>query len=109
MPSRKGAAVQKAKSAAKTVKKGAYQKKALKIRTSVHFRRPKTLCLPRNAKYERRSAPRRVKMDKYRVIRYPVCTESAKKRQISQAVSSMYDIEPVSVNTLIRPDGQKKA
>lgn len=33
----------------------------------------------------------------------------ANKPQIKQAVKELYDIDAVRVNTLIRPDGQKKA
>ena len=33
----------------------------------------------------------------------------ANKRQIKEAVKNMYDIQCQKVNTLIRPDGQKKA
>jgi len=33
----------------------------------------------------------------------------ANKRQIKAAVSAMYECDVESVNTLIRPDGQKKA
>lgn len=33
----------------------------------------------------------------------------ANKRQIKAAVSSLHDIQIQKVNTLIRPDGQKKA
>jgi large subunit ribosomal protein L23Ae len=33
----------------------------------------------------------------------------ANKRQISQAVKKMYDIACAKVNTLVRPDGVKKA
>jgi len=33
----------------------------------------------------------------------------ASKRQIAQAVKSMYEIDLSKVNTLIRPDGLKKA
>jgi len=120
-------AVAKAKAAAKAVKKGENQKSALKIRTSVHFKRPKTLRLQRNGKYETKSFPSRVKLDKYSTIKFPLCTESAmkqieenntltficdiraNKRQIAQAVKALYDIEVVKVNTLIRPDGEKKA
>ena len=61
------------------------------------------------------------------MIKYPLTTESAmkkiednntlvfivdtkaNKRQIKQAVTSMHDIQCQKVNTLIRPDGQKKA
>jgi len=66
-------------------------------------------------------------MDKYAIIKYPLCTESAmkqiednntltfivdtraSKRQIGAAVKSMYEIDLSKVNTLIRPDGLKKA
>ena len=59
--------------------------------------------------------------------RYPLTTESAmkkiednntlvfitdvraNKRQIAQAVKKMYDIACAKVNTLVRPDGVKKA
>jgi len=66
-------------------------------------------------------------MDKYNIIKYPLCTESAmkqiednntltfivdlraNKRHIAHAIKSLYEIEVVRVNTLIRPDGLKKA
>ncbi len=34
---------------------------------------------------------------------------TANKKQIKQAVKKLYDIQAEKVNTLIRPDGQKKA
>lgn len=61
------------------------------------------------------------------ILKYPLTTESAmkkiednntlvfivdlrsNKRQIKQAIHAMYDVEVQKVNTLIRPDGQKKA
>jgi len=33
----------------------------------------------------------------------------ANKRHIKQAIKSLYEIDVVRVNTLVRPDGQKKA
>lgn len=33
----------------------------------------------------------------------------ANKRQIKQAVAKLYDIQTKKINTLIRPDGEKKA
>lgn len=124
----KTSAVAKAKGAAKLVKKGAHVKAAHKIRTSVHFRRPKTLRLARNPHYERAPIAARARLDKFAVIKYPLCTESAMKQiedhntltfivdlrankhHIAQAVSQMYDSGTVvRVNTLIRPDGLKKA
>ena len=77
--------------------------------------------------YSARSAKRQMKMDKYRVLKFPLTTESAmkkiednntlvfivdvkaNKRQIKEAVQKMYEIQCQKINTLIRPDGQKKA
>jgi len=33
----------------------------------------------------------------------------ANKRQIKEAVKKLYDVDAVKINTLIRPDGRKKA
>merc|ERR1712066_325767 len=91
------------------------------------FHRPKTLRLLRNPKFSRRSVPRENKLDQYQILKYPLTTESAmkkiednntlvfivdtrsNKKQIKDAVKKMYDIQCKKVNTLIRPDGQKKA
>ncbi|WVZ01262.1 hypothetical protein V8G54_027331 [Vigna mungo] len=113
---------------AKAVKSGAtFKKKAKKIRTSVTFHRPKTLKKDRNPKYPRISAPPRNKLDHYQILKYPLTTESAMKKiednntlvfivdlradkkKIKDAVKKMYDIQAKKVNTLIRPDGTKKA
>ena len=103
------------------------QLKTRAIRRSVHFRRPHTLRLPKNPKYVRKAVARTNKMDPYRIIKFPLTTETAMKKieenntlvfivdilankyQIKSAVRKLYDIKPVKVNTLIRPDGQKKA
>lgn len=87
---------------------------------SVHFYRPKTLRLARNPKFERRALARRPALDKYAVLKHPLCTESAmkqieqnntltfivdlrsNKRQIAQAVKQMYEVDVARVNTLIR-------
>merc|ERR1719403_331459 len=117
----------KANKAAKAVVKGKVTKKERKVRTSVHFRRPKTLSLPRNAKFPRKSAPKSNRLDQFAIIKHPLTTESAMKKiednntlvfivdtraskpQIKLAVKKLYDIHVAKVNTLIRPDGQKKA
>merc|ERR1712151_1472869 len=118
-----------AKKAAKVAKavKGSVARKHKKVRTNVHFFRPKTLKRSRDPKYPRRSVEIRSRMDKYRVIQYPVTTESAMKKieevntlvfivdikankvNIREAVQAMYDVKAAKVNTLIRPDGKKKA
>merc|ERR1712008_50478 len=86
-----------------------------------------TLRLLRNPKYLRRSVPRVNKLDQYHILKYPLTTESAMKKiednstlvfivdirasksKITEAVRRMYEIKTAKVNTLIRPDGLKKA
>ncbi|XP_009885544.1 PREDICTED: 60S ribosomal protein L23a [Charadrius vociferus] len=117
----------KALKAKKAVLKGVHSHKKKKIRTSPTFRRPKTLRLHRQPKYPRKRAPRRSRLDHYAIIKFPLTTESAMKKiednntlvfivdvkankhQIKQAVKKLYDIDVAKVNTLIRPDGEKKA
>ena len=66
-------------------------------------------------------------MDAHNIIKHPLTTESAMKKiednntlvflvnikankhQIKADVKKLYDINIAKVNTLIRPDGQKKA
>uniref|UniRef100_UPI001A9D12E3 60S ribosomal protein L23a-like n=1 Tax=Ictidomys tridecemlineatus TaxID=43179 RepID=UPI001A9D12E3 len=80
-----------------------------KIRTSLAFRRPKTLRLRRQPKYPRKSAPRRNKLDHYAIIKFPLTTKSAMKKtednntlvfivdvkankhQIKHAIKKLYD------------------
>ena len=52
-------AKEKALKAKRAVQKGVHDKRARKVRTTVHFRRPRTLRTPRAPKYPRRSVPRR--------------------------------------------------
>ena len=128
-PKDKGAARAsgKALKVKKAIVKGARSHRRRKIRTSVHFHRPKTLSLPRSPKYPRKSVPQRNKLDHFAIIKHPLTTESAMKKiednntlvfivhlrankhQIKAAVKKLYSIEAAKVNTLIRPDGQKKA
>jgi len=116
-----------AKKAAKALAQGSNLKKTVKVRYKTKFHRPKTLRLLRNPKYSRRSVPRVDKLDQYTILKYPLTTESAmkkiednntlvfivdtraNKRQITEAVRRMYEIKTAKVNTLIRPDGLKKA
>ncbi|RAL54839.1 unnamed protein product [Cuscuta campestris] len=116
-----------AEKVAKAVKGTVFKKKAKNIRTKVTFHRPKTLKLDRNPKYPRISAPGRNKLDHYQILKFPLTTESAMKKiednntlvfivdiradkkKIKDAVSKMYGIQTKKVNTLIRPDGTKKA
>lgn len=122
-----GKAKAKALAAQKKTTKGQFAKRKRKVRTSVHFHRPWVRHLPRNPKYARKSVPHRPLLDKYSIIKHPLTTESAMKKiednntlvfivhmkankpQIKMAVKKLYDIDVAKVNTLIRPDGQKKA
>ncbi|KAF9903807.1 60S ribosomal protein L25 [Linnemannia zychae] len=117
----------KALAAKKAALKGVNGQKARKIRTSTTFNRPKTLILARKPKYQRKSVPHVPRLDQYKVLKTPLNTESAmkkieenntlvfivdvkaNKRQIKDALKKMYDVTALKVNTLIRPDGNKKA
>merc|ERR1712228_190343 len=117
----------KALKAKKAVVKGLHSQRKKKVRKSVHFHLPKTLKLARAPKYPRKSVATRNKLDKYAIVKNPLTTESAMKKiednntlvfivdikankpQIRAAVKKMYEVEIQKVNTLIRPDGAKKA
>ena len=117
----------KARTAAKAVVNGSRQKAEVKRRTSVHFYRPKTLKLARSPLYPRKATPSRNKMDKYAIVKYPLTTESSMKKiedhntltfivdlrsnknNIKDAVKGLYEVDVLKINTLIRPDGKKKA
>ena len=112
--------VAKAAKVQKKVVKGHHGTRVKKVRTSVHFRRPKTLEMQRNPKYPRKAIPKRNRMDAYAIIKHPLTTESAMKKiednntlvfvcnvkankyQIKAAVKKLYDINVSKVNTLIR-------
>ncbi|KAF4303468.1 putative 60s ribosomal protein l25 protein [Botryosphaeria dothidea] len=117
----------KANQAAKATLKGVNSHKVRKVRNSTTFHRPKTLQLSRAPKYPRKSIPHQPRLDASKVIIHPLNTESAmkkieenntlvfivdvkaNKRQIKESLKKLYDIETIKVNTLIRPDGTKKA
>eukprot|EP01041_Mallomonas_annulata_P004751 gene4751-9436_t len=118
--------VASAKKVAGSLKKGS-GRKAARIHTKVHFYKPKTLKLARNPKVIAKSVKHLPKMGPFQVIKFPLTTESAmkkiednntlvfivdlksNKKQIKDAVKKLYEIKALKVNTLIRPDGQKKA
>merc|ERR1711864_19668 len=101
--------------------------KVRKVRTNTSFHLPKTLTLSRSPKYPRKSVPHEPRFDASKVIIHPLNTESAmkkieenntlvfivdtkaNKRQIKDALKNLYDVETVTLTTLIRPDGSKKA
>jgi len=116
----------KATKAAAALKKGS-GRKATKVHTNTHFFKPRTLKLARKplAVMPVNSLPADLK--KYDAIKHPLTTESAMKKieenntlvfivdikankmQIKDAVNKLYEIKAEKVNTLIRPDGKKKA
>merc|ERR1719231_1877499 len=122
----KQAKLAKATKASKVLKKSVSKKQA-KVRKNTHFYLPKTLKLSRKPMYPRKSTPGRAKLDKFQIIRSPLTTEAAMKKieeqntlvfiadvraskpQIKDAVAKMYDVTADKVNTLVRPDGKKKA
>lgn len=120
------AKVGKAVKAAGALKKGS-GRKAARIHTKTHFYKPNTLKLARNPKVIVKAVKSLGEANKVQHIKFPLTTESAmkkieddntlvfivdiksNKRQIKAAVKDLYEIQALKVNTLIRPDGQKKA
>ncbi|CAH1787333.1 unnamed protein product, partial [Owenia fusiformis] len=118
---------EKALKARKNVLKGNRETRKRKQMMTVHFRRPKTLRLARAPRYPRKSTPHRNRLDQFKIVKFPLTTESAMKKiednntlvfivdirankpQIKTAVKKLYDIDVAKVNTLVRPDGEKKA
>ncbi|CAK4030989.1 60s ribosomal l25 [Lecanosticta acicola] len=116
-----------ASAAAKATLRGVNSHKTHKVRKTTSFHLPKTLQLSRAPKYPRKSIPHQPRFDAEKVIVHPLNTESAmkkieenntlvfivnvkaNKRQIKQALKTLYDVDTVKINTLIRPDGTKKA
>ncbi|ELV09186.1 60S ribosomal protein L23a [Tupaia chinensis] len=128
----KAEAKAKALKAKKAVLKGIHSHRKKKIHTSPTFQWPKTLQLQRQPKCPQKSALRRNQLDHYAIIWLSLTTKGAvkktednntlvivftcvhcgcqgQKHQIKQAVKKLYDMDVAKVNTLIRPDGEKKA
>lgn len=107
--------------------KGTHSKKAVKVRTSTKFRAPKTLRLAPSPQYARKAVPHYNRMDAYKIIVSPIASETAikkvedgntlvfqvslkaNKHQIKRAVKELYDVDVEKINTLVRPNGTKKA
>ena len=120
--------VTKAAKTAKAAKKGV-QRRKYKVRSSLRFYKPNTLKLASKPKYDRTRAALKLatKFDKYSVLVQPLNTEKANKSmterntltflvhnlankvQIRRAFKDIFSVVPRSVNTLVRPDGKKKA
>ena len=116
-----------AKQVAKQVKKGAHTAAKSKEWHNTTFRRPQTLALPRKAKAIVHSVTKQVTWDKYAVVKNPRSSESAiktiedhntlvfmvdrraTKPMIKKACQDLYSIKIRKVNTMITPQGTKKA
>merc|ERR1712224_603050 len=107
MPAAKGGDKAKAKGVAKAITKGVktVQKK---IRTNIRFHLPKTLSKPREGKYPLKTESAMKKIEENNTLVFIVDVR-ASKVQIKEAIKKMYDIDTQKINSLIRPDGQKKA
>eukprot|EP00397_Hematodinium_sp_SG-2012_P068961 GEMP01115073.1.p1 GENE.GEMP01115073.1~~GEMP01115073.1.p1 ORF type:complete len:164 (-),score=46.85 GEMP01115073.1:163-600(-) len=117
------AAAQKTAKAVKT----APVRKVSKLRSSTHFYRPKTQRHQKNPKCPKKGVAIREKVDKFRILSSPLTTESAMKKieeintlvylvdvkatkqKIKEALEKTFDVTVQKVNTMIRPDGKKKA
>merc|ERR1739838_416123 len=127
MPAKKDSGKAKAQGVAKALTKGV-KTVTKKIRTNIRFHLPKTLAKPREGKYPRKYRPSANQLDRYQILKYPLTTESAMKKieennplvfivdvrasklQIKEAIKRMYEpIDVSKINTLVRPDGRKKA
>merc|ERR1712141_397346 len=115
----------KAKRAAAALKSAIKRKR--RLRRTVHFHKCQTTSQPRAPKYQRRSVVPLSTDNGFSLIKYPLTTEHAMKKiedentlvfvvkttatknQIKSAVKDEYEVAIDKVNTLIRPDGLKKA
>merc|ERR1712000_519569 len=100
--------LKQANAAAKAALKGTSSSKNRKVRLSTSFHRPKTLVTSRAPKYPRKSIPHLPRLDEHNTLVFIVDVKS-NKAQIKQALKKLYDIDTLKINTLIRPDGSKKA
>ncbi|CAK9143681.1 unnamed protein product [Ilex paraguariensis] len=104
-----------------------FEEEAKKIQTSVAFHLQKKLKKDRRSLYPHITAAPRDKLDCNEILLYPHITEStlkiiinnntlvftvhrrANKSNIKDAVKKMFNIQSKKVNTLVMPDGTKKA
>ncbi|CAI2380248.1 unnamed protein product [Moneuplotes crassus] len=117
----------KAAKAKAVLTRGRFLKGKHKVWTTATFRRPKTLAQARTPKYLRHSTLKAGTVNKYSVIEYPLVGESASKLMedqntlvfivnlkstkpdIKRTFKERFNVDIRKVNTLIRPDGKKKA
>ncbi|KAI0417369.1 60S ribosomal protein L25-like protein [Xylaria grammica] len=126
--------LKQASAAAKAALRGDNAHKKRKVRTSTTFHRPKTLTLSRAPKCSisylfigETALPSGNLNEGNLIVIHPLNTESAmkcieerntlvfivdvkaNKAHIKQALKKLYEIDVIKINTLIRPDGKKKA
>ena len=126
--SSKAKQIKQASKTAKSAKKGVVKRK-YQIRTKLRFFKPRTLKLASHPKYAHSKLALKMpaKFDKFSVLVHPLNTEKANKAmterntlvfivnarankcQIKKSFNDILHIKPRAVNTLIRPDGKKKA
>ena len=118
----------KANKTSKSTRKGV-QRRKYKIRTDLRFYRPNTLKIASRPKYQRSTSSLNLpaKIDKSTLLVQPINTEKASKTMtdrntltfivhsrankvmIKKNFKDIFGVRPRSVNTLVRPDGKKKA
>ena len=118
----------KANKTSKSTRKGV-QRRKYKIRTDLRFYRPNTLKIASRPKYQRSTSSLNLpaKIDKSTLLVQPINTEKASKTMtdrntltfivhsrankvmIKKNFKDIFGVKPRSVNTLVRPDGKKKA
>ena len=129
---KKAAKKEAPKATKKTATSEAPQKKVIRVSqrkayTRPQFRRPHSYRRPKANKPDSNTKVVKSNWDEFRVIRNPLVTDMTMKKieenntltflvdskstktQIKRAVYALYKVKTVKVNTLIRPDGAKKA
>ena len=109
------------------MKKGRHQAAKRKVWTKTTFRRPVTKTQKRAPLALKKSVARNNTFDPHAIVKFPLSSESAiktieenntlvfscdrraKKPVIKKACQELYKIKVQRVNTLMRPDGEKKA
>merc|ERR1719350_318411 len=120
-------AATRAKLAAAALKDGVKKVRKRNLRT-VHFKRPKMFKTPKKErKLDHEKMLLKREFDVYEVLKHPhtsekamkqvedlntlvfICKLTANKRQIKDAFYDQYKVRPRKVNTMITPQGKKKA
>ncbi|KAL4841932.1 hypothetical protein H8958_019003 [Nasalis larvatus] len=123
----KAEAKAKALKAKKAVLKGVHSHKKREDLHITYLPMSQDTAIPKAAQVPSEDHPPENKLDQYAIIKFPLTTESAmrktednntlvfivdvkaNKHHLKQAVKKLYDPDVAKVNTLIQPDGEKKA